>query len=435
MLAVLLMCAGLIGLMPAPHAAAAGDPTLSLTPSASAVRPGETFSVSVDLGLPAGSHAVSGVMFRVSFDENMLAVKSASPNGAFPSVIERVTTASGVGLSLSVGTGDGAAVLNSTNVATIQFESKAGVDAKTSLHLAQAIASSIAKTDSPTANIIGQKPGTTICIAADLDCSPPQLVLSKEKSKYNGWVVATMTGFTPNNQITVTWPGEVVLCSATADGSGNGSCGFRTLLYPLGNYTLTARDTAGLSATDTLREIPRIKLTQYSGASGSIVRVYFYGFAPGDRVEVWWYTDVTSHKTLKTITIASNGRGTTLITIPDATIGGHMIRGKVVGVNRSASDTFTVTGPRAAEEPTATPSPTPEATGTPEPTVEPSPTDTPTIEVTPEPSPTDTPPVEASPTDTPPAEPSPTDTPIPSDVPTPVTPDAPAAVLPGGSRA
>ena len=427
--AIILALAGLMNLAPVPDAAASADTTLSLSSSASAVHPGDTFSVTVGLTFMGGPHAVSAVAFRVTFDDSLMLVQNVTPGGSFPSVLEKVTTASSVGLSLSVGSDESRAVTSGTTVATIQFQAKTVGATNASLHIRDASARSIAAADSPMANIIGASGGTIVCIAADLDCSPPQLVLSKEKSKYNGWVVANMTGFTPSHSVTVTWQDGSTLCSVTADASGSASCGFRTPLNPLGTYTVTARDDAGGSATDTLRVIPRIKLTQYKGAVGSPVRVYFYGFAPGDRVEVWWYSDGTAHTTLKTITIASNGRGTALITIPSATIGKHMIRGKVVGVSRSASDYFAVTSAGAAEAPTGTasPSPSPTVTGTPEPTTEPSPTDTPTIEVTPEPSPTDTPPVEASPTELPTVQPTPTDTPIPPDAPGSNTPEPPAA--------
>jgi hypothetical protein len=204
----------------------------------------------------------------------------------------------------------------------------------------------------------------------------------------------------------------------------------------LGNYAVSATDTNGKEAHRTLRVIPRLLLNDYSGRVGATVRVYCYGFVPGEQVHIWWYMTPTSHSTLKTISIASNGRGSTLITIPEATLSKHMLRCQ--GAGHSATDYFSVTAAAAAEQPTATatPSPTPTATGTPEPTLEPSPTETPAVEATPdptgeaspEPAPTDTPTVTPSPTETATPEPTPTDTPIPTEAPIPGTPDA-AAIL------
>jgi D-3-phosphoglycerate dehydrogenase len=252
MLVLTLVAAGLVFLPPAPQTAAAADASLTLSASSSAVHPGDSFSVSVDLTMPAGAHALSTVAFRVTFDASLMTVQDAAPSGSFPSVMEKATTASFVGLSLSVGSDNNSAVATSTNVATIQFQAKAVADTKASLHIRDASAFSIAAADSPAANIIGGSSGTSVCIAADLDCSPPQLALSKEKSKYNGRVLATMTDFTASNALTVRWPDGTVLCSTTANSDGDGSCWFRTPLRPLGNYAVSATDTNGKEAHRTV---------------------------------------------------------------------------------------------------------------------------------------------------------------------------------------
>jgi hypothetical protein len=115
------------------------------------------------------------------------------------------------------------------------------------------------------------------------------------------------------------------------------------------------------------------------------------------------YTSSTTYLVLKTITIASDGRGTGLVTIPaNAAEGDHVIRGKVIGVSRSATATFTVQPLAGADDPTATETPT--ATATAEPTTTPeaspsateavptespttAPTATPTGDASPEPAP------------------------------------------------
>jgi hypothetical protein len=247
--------------------------------------------------------------------------------------------------------------------------------------------------------------------------APFQLSLSKSSSKFNGQVDATMTGFAPNDTVTLWWPDGLMLGQGTTDGAGNAVITFRTPLYPLGNYLVTGTDGSGHIAGATLRVIPRIKLTEYSGETGSRIRVYFYGFSPGEQVEIKWYElDGTTFEVLKTVTIADNGRASALIDIPeDAATGKHMIRGDVIGVSRSASDSFTVTGPGASENPTETPTPSPTETATPVPGGSPTPDASPIVEEppveTPTPVETRTPEPTEAPTDTPTPEPSPTPVP------------------------
>jgi hypothetical protein len=251
--------------------------------------------------------------------------------------------------------------------------------------------------------------------------------LSKAKSKYNGVVDATLSGFTPNGPVTLSWPepfeitsgpnaGQftTTLATGTTDDAGAATLELRTPLEPLGDYVITARDGANRMATATLRVIPRILLNETSGPATTKLRVYFYGFGPGDVIEVRWYktgSASSSFTAIKQITVADNGRASTLVPIPsNASLGAHLIVGKVVGVGRSASTTFTLTGPGAASVPeaTVTPSllptvtatPTPEATApsTPEATetatatasstVEPTATETPTATTTPTATPT-----------------------------------------------
>jgi hypothetical protein len=80
------------------------------------------------------------------------------------------------------------------------------------------------------------------------------LTLSKTKSKFNGYVTASVTGFEPRSTVTLRWPDGLLLGEVTTDSSGSESLQFRTPLYPLGNYILTAADTEGHTASATLRD-------------------------------------------------------------------------------------------------------------------------------------------------------------------------------------
>jgi hypothetical protein len=208
----------------------------------------------------------------------------------------------------------------------------------------------------------------------------PVLTLSKTKSKFNGWVVATMTGFSADSPVTLRWDDGTVLTSTTSDGSGNATASFRTPLVPYGDYTVTAKDGEGNSADAPLRVIPRIMLApDDSGPVGFRFRVYLYGFSPGNQVQVRWYdTNGTTYHTLGTLTIADNGRASKIFYVPSyGTTGKHTIRAKVIGLSRSVTTTFTVTGPAASdlETPTPTATATLPAEGSPVPDA--SPTETP----------------------------------------------------------
>jgi hypothetical protein len=149
------------------------------------------------------------------------------------------------------------------------------------------------------------------------------------------------------------------------------------------------------------------------------IRVYYYGFAPNERIEIRWHpnTSSASYEVLKIATVAENGRASTLVVIPiSSKVGDHKIVGKVIGVSRSASTTFEVTGVAAAEEPDVTETPTPSPTAT----VAATPTFAPTVTpaVTPTSVPTEVP--IATPTVEPTMviEPTPMPTPVPAETPT-----------------
>lgn len=271
--------------------------------------------------------------------------------------------------------------------------------------------------------------------------STPRIALSKTKSKFNGSVEASLSGFAPNSMVTLSWPDGTAIATASVSGAGTGWASFRTPLVPLGTYPVEARDPTGRVATAPLSVIPRIMLNEETGPVTTRLRVYLYGFAPGERVEVRWYaTNGMSYLVVKTVAIASNGRGSSLITIPAATgAGKHKVMGRVIGVARSGSTTFQVTtraGETKLTEPTAsatvTMTPTVTETGTatsadPAPTLTPTPTPDPATPPTIEPTATatSTPEPTATPTPEPTATPEPTLAPTPEPTPAP-TPD-PAA--------
>ena len=274
---------------------------------------------------------------------------------------------------------------------------------------------------------------------------PAAVVLSKTKSKFNGVVVASLSGFTPNGTVSLSWPDGTVLATATVDGAGASVATFRTPLVPYGTYRLVARDAAGKTATASLSVIPRILLNETEGPTTTRLRVYLYGFAPGEWAEVRWYTaDGTAFDVIKTIGIAADGRGTSLVTIPATTaVDAHRVVGRVVGVARSASTTFTVTAGVAGgelDDPAASVSGTPDpstpavtatGTATPEASSSPTPEPSPTLEPTATATVTATPATEPSTTPTvePTADPEPTL--VPTAVPTETSVIVPAEDAPG----
>ena len=211
-----------------------------------------------------------------------------------------------------------------------------------------AVSASLATCDRPTPT----PTNTATAIAGE-----PTISLNKTKSKFNGVVTVTLSGYAPLSNVTVTWQDGRVLATKQVDASGNGSTTFRTPMVPLGNYTVTGRDGTGRSDETSLRVIPRILLGDTSGPEGLRTGVHLYGFDPGNRVEVRWYNLAgTSYEVLAVETIASTGRGQTPIFVPEGTgAGTHRVVAKVIGISRSVSTTFEVTGPAAAQESIETP--------------------------------------------------------------------------------
>ncbi|MCC6790708.1 MAG: peptidoglycan DD-metalloendopeptidase family protein [Thermomicrobiales bacterium] len=269
--------------------------------------------------------------------------------------------------------------------------------------------------------------------------STPVLTLDKEKSKYNGWVTARLSGFAPNSSVTLSWPRRyeitsgpddgqftTILATGITDAGGRLTLRFRTPLEPVGDYTVTAKGAGNRDDTAILRVSPRIMLNETEGPAETRLRVYFYGFGPNEEIEVRWHTNnstSSSYDVVQRITVADNGRASALVPIPRGeSAGDHRIVGKVIGVSRSASTTFTLTRVAAAEMVDATPTPgrgMPTATPTAGPTQEVTVTPSPTVEPTSMPEPT------ATPTAEPTIEPTPTPTP------TPLSPEpTPTAVLP-----
>jgi hypothetical protein len=280
-------------------------------------------------------------------------------------------------------------------------------------------------------SVIGVSRSASTVFTVTAPPPPAEMVLSKEKSKYNGWIAATLSGFAPNEAIDLRWSDGTVLSSVAADGNGDAVAGFRTPLVALGTYEVDARGAGGRTATAELRVIPRIMLAPESaGPTGYRFRVYFYGFASGERVRILWATNTSAGEVeLDTVTIAENGRASKIVFVPDdATRGEHTIRGRVIGVSRSASTTFTVTGVGAAGEPTATFTATPTPEVAPTATFAPSPTPIATPTVAPTPTPTPMPTTEPTPTELPTLEPTATivPTPVPTETPEPTATPVPA---------
>ena len=129
--------------------------------------------------------------------------------------------------------------------------------------------STVSDRDELRASMEEDHPGSGTPTATPEPTATLVLALDKEKSKYNGAVTATLTGFAPNSPVTLRWPHPIptlanddvetdVLATGTSDAAGDAALTFRTPLDTLGDYVVTAEDGPGTRATTTLRVIPRI---------------------------------------------------------------------------------------------------------------------------------------------------------------------------------
>ena len=212
----------------------------------------------------------------------------------------------------------------------------------------------------------------TLHVAADGPAGAadgPVVTLDKVSSKFNGMVTATLAGYSPGEAVTLAWADGRSLGAATVDDAGAATIAFRTPLDVFGAHAVSATGGSGAAATGTLRVIPRTMLNEVAGPPTTRTRVYLYGFAAGERVEVRWHSGAlvtSSYLVVKTLTVADNGRASSLIAIPSgAGLGSHLVVGKVVGVSRSATASFMLTSGAPSVAATATRTPTATQTATP----------------------------------------------------------------------
>jgi 5'-nucleotidase len=180
------------------------------------------------------------------------------------------------------------------------------------------------------------------------------MTLSKDKSKTEGEVQATLTHFTPNSQITLRWEDGSVLGTTQADASGNAVATFRTPSAPYGTYLVTAEDVSGFRASAHLSVIPRVKITKSSVTAGTNLRVYVYGYVAETEVEILISGDGEgSYELLDSVVTGADGSGSHVVTIPASTTPGeHTILARpTTGERRSASDTIVVTAAEATPAP------------------------------------------------------------------------------------
>ena len=146
---------------------------------------------------------------------------------------------------------------------------------------------------------------------------PGAITLDRAESTTESWVAAELTNFTPGSEIAIRWEDGRVLRTARADSTGRARVSFHTPSAPYGSHVVTAEDAAGLRSTTRLSIIPRVKLTRETVPFGADLRVYLYGFAADQFVEVHVaHEDGTTSEVLGTVTTDSQGSASVRITLP-----------------------------------------------------------------------------------------------------------------------
>lgn len=141
------------------------------------------------------------------------------------------------------------------------------------------------------------------------------VTMSSTPGIHNGQSVKVhLTGFFPNESITISWNanGGQTLSYFYTDQNGGASGSFAPPSAPLGSYTLTAiGSTSGLQATSSLNIGPGISST--FGDPGSTVTIYGGGFTANETVNVYFQTPKNG---IVAVTTDATGAFTASLTVP-----------------------------------------------------------------------------------------------------------------------
>jgi hypothetical protein len=173
---------------------------------------------------------------------------------------------------------------------------------------------------------------------------PAGATLSSGRGTVNATVSFSLSNFTPNATVTVTWrrPGgsAVIVGSATTSNSGAGAGAIPVPATEAGISTIVFSDGAA-SATAQFNVVPRIKVTSASISPGDTVDVSLRGYGKHETVRVRWL--VGGHWiTVATVTTSNTGSANVDVRVPStAALGANSVRGDGT-VNRQQTNAVLV---------------------------------------------------------------------------------------------
>lgn len=159
---------------------------------------------------------------------------------------------------------------------------------------------------------------------------PATAVLSPTRGIVNSTVSFTLTNFTPNSTVSVTWrrPGgsSASMGSVTISNSGTGAGSFpvpgttggiNTVLFSNGTTTISSQ----------FEVAPRIKVSPAAVSPGDTVDVSLRGYGKGETIRIRWLVN-GSWVTVATVKASNTGSANTAVTVPaNASAGANSVRG------------------------------------------------------------------------------------------------------------
>jgi hypothetical protein len=164
-------------------------------------------------------------------------------------------------------------------------------------------------------------------------------------SQVGSTVELDCSGFAAGEAVNLYWGSLNTTARATVTASSTGTIAAPFVIPNADagvHYILARGNTSATQAATFVNVVPSLSLQPSSGPTGTTVGLLLRGYSSGETVDIGYYKTATQRVSLTSIATSSSGTGAGSVVIPASVFGKHVVDGKGLSSNQTASTNYGV---------------------------------------------------------------------------------------------